>query len=156
MIVIGSDHAGIELKDKIIGYLEREHINYLDVMSGKHQENDDYPDVAKSICTEVLKNSSNLGIAICGTGIGISIACNKIRGIRAANCTDEIMAEMSKRHNNANVLALGARLKFAEKFNNVERIVDSFLNTFFEGGRHEVRLEKIKSLEGDSKYGSSI
>ena len=117
-------------------------------MQGVDQTGDDYPDVAKVICLEVLKNKNNLGIAICGTGIGISIACNKIKGIRAANCTDEMMAEMSRKHNDANILALGARLKFAEKFSNVEKIVNVFINTFFENGRHERRIEKITSLEG--------
>lgn len=148
MIIIGSDHAGIELKEKIINYFKKEHIEYLDVMQGVDQTGDDYPDVAKVICLEVLRSKNNLGIAICGTGIGISIACNKIKGIRAANCTDEMMAEMSRKHNDANVLALGARLKFAEKFSNVEKIVNVFINTFFENGRHERRIEKITSLEG--------
>lgn len=148
MVIIGSDHAGIELKEKIIEYLKIKHIEFLDVREEANQTGDDYPDVAKDICSEVLKNASNLGIAICGTGIGISIACNKIKGIRAANCTDTMMAEMSRKHNNANVLALGARLKFAEKFSNVEEILNSFLNTFFDGGRHEKRVEKLERLEG--------
>lgn len=148
MVIIGSDHAGIELKEKIIEYLKIKHIEFLDVREEANQTGDDYPDVAKDICSEVLKNASNLGIAICGTGIGISIACNKIKGIRAANCTDTMMAEMSRKHNNANVLALGARLKFAEKFSNVEEILNLFLNTFFDGGRHEKRVEKLERLEG--------
>lgn len=148
MVVIGSDHAGVELKEKIIQYLKVKHIEFLDVRENVNDLGDDYPDVAEDICKKVLENANNFGIAICGTGIGISIACNKIKGIRAANCTDTMMAEMSRKHNNANVLALGARLKFAEKFTNVEEILNSFLNSFFEGGRHEKRIEKIELLEG--------
>lgn len=148
MVIIGSDHAGVELKEKIIQYLKMKHIEFLDVRENANDLGDDYPDVAEDICKKVLENANNFGIAICGTGIGISIACNKIKGIRAANCTDTMMAEMSRKHNNANVLALGARLKFAEKFTNVEEILNSFLNSFFEGGRHEKRIEKIELLEG--------
>lgn len=148
MVIIGSDHAGVELKEKIIQYLKVKHIEFLDVRENANDLGDDYPDVAEDICNKVLENANNFGIAICGTGIGISIACNKIKGIRAANCTDTMMAEMSRKHNNANVLALGARLKFAEKFTNVEEILNSFLNSFFEGGRHEKRIEKIELLEG--------
>ena len=140
MIIIGSDHTGVELKKQIIEYLYKNKIEYTDVTNYKNQDGDDYPDIAYKVCVEVLKNSNNLGIAICGTGIGISIACNKIRGIRAADCTDTQMAELAKRHNNANVLCLGSRLRFAEKFENVEEIVDTFINSFYEAGRHERRL----------------
>ena len=84
MIIIGSDHSGVELKNKIEEYLSSKNIDFLDV-SKENKIDDDYPDIAKSICDKVLENKENLGIAICGTGIGISIACNKIKGIRAAN-----------------------------------------------------------------------
>lgn len=151
MIIIGSDHTGIELKKKIIKYLEKEKIEYEDATNYKDQSGDDYPDIAYTICKKVLEKNNNLGIAICGTGIGISIACNKIKKIRAALCTDEYMAKMSRNHNNANILALGARLN---NTNNVISIVESFINSFYEGGRHDNRLKKIEMLEknnGDDK-----
>ena len=151
MIVIGSDHTGIELKKKIIAYLKENNRAYLDVSDFHDQTGDDYPDIAYMVCRHVLQNSRNLGIAICGTGIGISIACNKIKGIRAAVCTDRYMAEMTRKDNNANVLCLGAKLKLAERFDDVSDIVDVFLNTFYDGGRHERRLAKIKQLE-DNMY----
>lgn len=147
MVIIGSDHSGIELKKKIIDYLFEKHIEYADVTNFSNQDGDDYPDIAYLISTKVLENKSNVGIAICGTGIGISIACNKIRGIRAALCFDAYMAEMSRKHNDANILCFGARTSLAEKFDDVENIVDVFINSFYDGGRHDLRLEKIKKLE---------
>lgn len=147
MVIIGSDHAGIELKKEIINYLYKCKIELIDVTDLENQDGDDYPDVAKSICMKVLNDKNNIGIAICGTGIGISIACNKISGIRAANCTNIQMAEFSKKHNDANILCLGARLEFSQKFENVKSIVDTFINTVYEKGRHENRLVKIKELE---------
>lgn len=149
MIIIGSDHAGIELKNQIIEYLYNKKIEYIDVSKDNNIKNDDYPDIAKKICKKVLENSINLGIAICGTGIGMSIASNKVRGIRAAVCTDKYMAEMSRKHNNSNVLCLGARLEVLKK-NNILEIVDAFVNTFYEGGRHDARLEKIREIEKEN------
>lgn len=146
MIIIGSDHAGIELKKEIIKYLYENHIEYSDVTTTQ-DDNDDYPDVASTICYNVLKNKNNIGIAICGTGIGMSIACNKIRGIRAAMCTDTNMAEMSKRHNNSNVLCLGSRLESSKNPENVKNIVRTFIDSFYEGGRHDARLLKISQIE---------
>lgn len=143
MIIIGSDHAGIELKKKIISYLYSKKIDYADVTNFDSQEGDDYPDIAEIVCKKVLERQNNFGIAICGTGIGVSIACNKVRGIRAALCTDIYMAEMARRHNNANVLCIGARLKNED----VIEIVEAFLNHFYEGGRHDRRLKKIREIE---------
>ena len=150
MIVIGADHAGIELKNKIIDYLYNKKIEYIDLSKDNNIKNDDYPDTSRKICKKVLENSSNLGIAICGTGIGMSIAANKVRGIRAALCVDEYMAEMSRKHNNANILCLGARLNFMSNLNDVISIVDAFVNNFYEGGRHDSRLEKIKKIEKEN------
>ncbi len=147
MIIIGSDHTGIELKKKIISYLYDRKIEYADVTNFENQDGDDYPDIAKIICTKVLENNNNLGIAICGTGIGISIASNKFRGIRAAVCTNDYMAEMSRRDNNANVLCLGSRLKSSEREDNIFSIVNSFINNFYEAGRHDRRLKKIREIE---------
>ena len=155
MIIIGSDHTGIELKKKIVSYLVEKEIAVKDVTNFKDQSGDDYPDIAYIVCCNVKKENC-LGIAICGTGIGISIACNKINGIRAAVCTDKYMAKMTRQDNDANVLCLGARLNFA----NVFEIVDEFLNTEFAGGRHQRRLDKITKIENSQKdgveYGDSI
>lgn len=161
MIIIGADHTGFKLKKNIIEYFIKNKLVFKDVTDYDVNLDDDYPDVASEICLEVLKEKENLGIAICGTGIGISIACNKINGIRAALCLDEDMAKMSRMHNNANVLCLGARLKYVEKIENVYNILDSYLNTEFVGIRHERRLEKIvelekNNLEGGKIYGNSI
>ena len=161
MIIIGADHTGFELKKNIIEYFIKNNRVFKDVTDYDVNLDDDYPDVAREICLEVLKEKENLGIAICGTGIGISIACNKINGIRAALCLDEDMAKMSRKHNDANVLCLGARLKYVEKIEDVYNILDSYLNTEFEGARHERRLEKIvelekNNLEGGKIYGNSI
>ena len=153
MVIIGSDHSGIELKNKIIEFLEKNNINNLDVTK-VNEEKDDYPDIALTICNKVLENNENLGIAICGTGIGISISCNKVKGIRAALCTDEYMSEMARKHNNANVLCLGARLESSKNINNVETIVQAFLNNIYEAGRHQGRIVKIENIENmDIKVG---
>lgn len=154
MIIIGADHTGFELKDKIIKYYKNKELEILDVSDYEIDVNDDYPDVAKKICLEVLKDSKHLGIAICGTGIGISIACNKVNGIRAALCFDDYMAKMSRNHNNANVLCLGARLEYTKDIYNVINIIEEFINSDFEGNRHQKRLEKIKELE--KKGGNSL
>lgn len=154
MIIIGSDHAGIELKKQIIKYMYENHIEYCDVTTVQ-SENDDYPDVACTVCYNVLKNKNNLGIAICGTGIGISIACNKIRGIRAALCTDEYMAEMARKHNNANVLCLGARIEASKNMENIKSIVGAFFDNFYEGGRHDARVLKINKIENTSIEGGN-
>lgn len=151
MFIIGSDHTGIELKKSIIEYLKSKNIELIDVTNFEYQDNDDYPDIAGIIANKVLEDKENLGIAICGTGIGISISCNKVNGIRAALCTDDYMSEMSRKHNNANILCLGARLESSKDFNNIENIVNKFLSTSFEGGRHEKRIEKINGLENNSK-----
>ena len=161
MIIIGSDHAGVNLKERIIEYLENSHLDCLDISYGEIEEADDYPDVAYQICKKVLENEANFGIAICGTGIGISIACNKVKGIRAALCTNTQMAEMARRHNNSNVLCLGARLECTKNFEDVKEIINSFVDSFYEKGRHERRLLKIQEIEnesykGDIKDGSSI
>lgn len=156
MIIIGSDHTGVELKKNVEKYLVSSNIKYMDVTDYDYQDGDDYPDVAYNICINVLKNSKNLGIAICGTGIGISIACNKMCDIRAAVCTDEYMSEMARKDNNANVLCLGARLDVTNDINKVEKIIKKFVFTNFAGGRHQKRLEKIKKLENINFNGEKL
>lgn len=155
MIIISSDHAGIELKNKIIKYLEKRRLQHYDINLKCDKEGIDYPDVAKELCHKVLESSNNLGIIICGTGIGVCISSNKIKGIRAALCTDAYMAEMSRKHNNANVLCLGARLESTKDDKNVEMIVQAFIDNFFEGGRHDRRVNKIKELENVVKEGEN-
>lgn len=143
MIVIGSDHGGYELKTYIIKYFEENNIEYKDV--GCYSEDSvDYPDIAEKLCKEITGGNAERGILICGTGIGISIAANKIKGIRAAVCTDEYCARMCRRHNNANVLCLGGRVVGREL---ALSITETYLNGEFEGGRHQNRIDKIHALE---------
>lgn len=155
MIIIGSDHTGIELKKKIVSYLVEKEIAVKDVTNFKDQSGDDYPDIAYIVCSNVKKYNC-LGIAICGTGIGISIACNKINGIRAAVCTDKYMAKMTRQDNDANVLCLGSRLEIKDVF----ELIDEFINTEFAGGRHQRRVDKITKIEMSQKdgveYGDSL
>lgn len=141
-IAIGSDHAGIKLKELIKKSFEE--FDFIDV--GTHSEEScDYPDYAEATGKKVIEGEAEKGIVICGTGIGISIAANKVKGIRAALCFNEFMAEMSRKHNDANVLALGARV-IGEDL--AIRIVESWFKTEFEGGRHQRRVDKIGKIEG--------
>jgi len=140
-IAIASDHAGYRLKE-IIKKQFAEH-EFTDC--GTHNEDScDYPDYAEIAGKMVASGEAEAGIVICGTGLGISIAANKVRGVRAALCFNEFMAEMSRKHNNANVLALGARV-IGEDL--AIRITDTWLKTGFDGGRHERRVNKIIKIE---------
>lgn len=141
-VIIGSDHAGVEFKSKVMNILEQQ--GYVCEDCGVFDATPaDYPDIAERVAREVL--SRNLpGIMICGTGTGIAISANKIAGIRAAQCHDEYTARMSRRHNDANVLALGARVLGAEL---AGAVALAFLSTEFEGGRHQQRVDKITALE---------
>ena len=141
-ISIGSDHAGFSVKNKIEKYLESKKIEVIDV--GPFNDNSvDYPDYAKKVCDEVINNKLDFGIAVCGSGIGISIACNKIKGIRAALIYDEETAMLSKLHNNANVICIGAR---KNSFEEITKMIDVYIETKFEI-RHQKRVEKISDLE---------
>ncbi len=143
MLVIGSDHGGFELKGHVIKYLESKGIEYTDV--GTYSEDScDYPDIAKKACDMVVSGEAQKGILICGTGIGISMAANKVKGIRAALCSDVYSAKMTRVHNDANVLCMGGRVLGREL---AFMIVDAFLENEFEGGRHQNRIEKIHALE---------
>ena len=141
-ISIGCDHAGFKLKESIKNYLIGKGYDVKDFGTNS-EESVDYPDYAKLVAKDVVKNNSR-GILICGTGIGMSIAANKIKGIRAAVCRNEYDAEMSRRHNDANVLTLGGRITPKAK---AKKIVDVFLKTPFEEGRHIQRIKKIHDLE---------
>ncbi len=138
-IAIASDHAGFGLKKAVVEYLERHRLEYLD-LGVRSEERVDYPDYGYAAAQAVASGQCTLGIIICGTGIGISITANKVRGIRAALCCSEYMAEMARKHNDANVLALGGRVISPDL---AEKIVDVFLHTDFERGRHAVRVPKI-------------
>ena len=142
-IALGSDHGGLSLKEEIIKHLESQNIEVKDF--GTHTENScDYPDYALKVAEEVVAQNFELGILICGTGIGISIAANKVPGIRAALCSDTFSAHATREHNNANILALGARV--VGKGLALD-IVDAFINAKFEGDRHQIRIDKITEIE---------
>jgi ribose 5-phosphate isomerase B len=146
-IALGSDHAGFKLKERVKSFLFNLSIEVLD--SGCFSESScDYPDFGEAVALAVKNNEANFGIVICATGIGISISANKISGIRAALCTSPKMAELARKHNDANILALGARI-ITE--NEAEEIIKTFLNVEFEGGRHLDRVNKIKLLEEKNK-----
>jgi ribose 5-phosphate isomerase B len=140
-ITIASDHAGFRLK-KVLKEHFSEH-EFIDVGTDS-EDSCDYPDYAILACEKVISGEVEFGIVICGTGIGISIAANKIKGIRAALCFNEYMADMSRRHNNANVLALGAKVTSDDL---AIKITDTWLRSKFEGERHERRIQKITKIE---------
>lgn len=146
MIAIGSDHAGFALKQEIIAHLREKGTEILEMgcMDGKSC---DYPQVAKEVCDEVTSGRAELAVLVCGTGLGISIAANKCKGIRAAVCTDCYMAKYTRLHNNANVLCLGGRVIGGGL---ACEIADTFLATDFEGGRHQRRVDQITALEENS------
>ena len=144
-LIIGSDHGGLFLKNKIIEHLKNENYNVEDV-GCYSSDSCDYPDIAKLVCKKVITEQA-LGILVCGTGIGMSIYANKIKGIRASHCTDTFSARLTRQHNDSNVLCLGERIT---GFGLALDIVDEWLNASFEGGRHQRRVDMINMLdEGD-------
>lgn len=142
-IAIGSDHGGLELKKEIMEYLKGKGIEIKNF--GTFTEDScDYPDFALNVAEEVVAKNYDFGILVCGTGIGIGIAANKVPGVRAALCSDTFSAHACREHNNANILTLGQRtigLGLALD------IVDTFLNSEFQGGRHQKRIDKISEIE---------
>lgn len=143
-ITIGSDHGAVELKEEVKKVLaEFDDISVKDIGTfGK--ESVDYPDIAEKVCAEVVSGAADRGIVLCGTGIGISISANKIKGIRCALCNEIYSAKMSREHNNANVLAMGGRVIGSEV---AGQIVRTWITADFAGGRHERRVNKIMALE---------
>ena len=137
-IIIASDHAGFLVKEKVKIFLNKSKIKSLDLGTFS-EERVDYPDYAKKLALSVKKKSS-FGILICGSGIGVSIAANRFKKVRAAVCYNQISASLARKHNNANVLCLGARLI---SLKNVQKIVYTFISTKFEGGRHINRVKKL-------------
>ena len=146
-ITIGSDHGAFELKEFVKTVLEDLKIEVNDV--GTFEKNSvDYPDIAEKVCEEVINGKSERGIVLCGTGIGISIAANKIKGIRCALCNDVYSAKKSREHNDANVLAMGGRIL---GFGIAEEIVRIWFSTDFDGdSRHKRRVNKISAIENKS------
>jgi ribose 5-phosphate isomerase B len=144
-IFIGNDHAGKDLKDFLINFFKNNYqeIEVINVGTDSY-ESCDYPDYAKEVSLNVLKEEDSIGILICGTGIGMSIAANKIRGIRAALCYNSTTAKLARQHNNANILCLGQRII---GFELAKDIVDTFIKTEFEGNRHLNRIIKINQIE---------
>lgn len=140
-IAIGSDHAGLRLKKILMESVKN--ADFIDVGTNT-EESCDYPDYISRVATHVQSGKADAGIALCGTGIGASIVANKFDGIRAALCTNCFMSEMAKRHNNANVLVIGARVVGDDL---AVRIVESWLAADYEGGRHQRRLDKITAIE---------
>ena len=147
-ITIGSDHGAVELKDEVKMVLhEFSDVKVKDVGTFG-REAVVYPDIAEKVCADVVSGKADRGIVLCGTGIGISIAANKIDGIRAALCTDVFSAIQSRKHNDANVLALGGRVTGVGP---AGEIVRAWMRTTFEGGRHARRVEKTMALQDKNK-----
>ncbi len=142
-VAVGCDHRGFAIKQKIVELLRRlgHDVHDFGTSSG---EAVDYPDFALEVARAVAESRADRGILICGTGIGMSIAANKIRGVRAAPCHDDITAELSRRHNDANIMCLSADL-LGERL--IDRMIETWLKTEFEGGRHARRVDKIKQIE---------
>ncbi len=143
MIAIGSDHGGLNLKAIIINYLEQRGLQVKD-FGTYTAESCDYPDIAKAVAAGVLSGQCEKGILVCGTGIGMSIAANKVDGIRAAHVTDTYSARMAKEHNNANIICLGERITGCDL---AVEIVKSYIDAEFGGERHQNRIDKIMALE---------
>ena len=142
-LAIGCDHGGFELKEAVRAYLEERQIPYED-FGAYSTDSVDYAPIAAKAARYVASGQADCGVLICSTGIGISIAANKVKGIRAALCTNEFCAEMTRRHNNANILCMGGKVVDSAT---ARKLVDIFLNTPFEGGRHQRRIDKISALE---------
>jgi ribose 5-phosphate isomerase B len=145
-IIIASDHAGLELRRELVSALQELRVEVNDV-GPTTNASVDYPDFAKTVCKAVAAGEYQYGVLVCGTGIGMSITANKYRGIRAALCTSEFEARMTRAHNDANVLCLGQRVVGAGL---ARSIVEAFVATPFEGGRHQKRLDKIREAESES------
>ncbi len=143
MIALGSDHAGLELKREIMKHLDELSLEYKDYGTYT-SESCDYPVYGEAVGRAVASGECERGILVCGTGIGISLAANKVKGVRAAVCSDTFSAEMSRAHNDANIISVGARVVGTGL---ALKIIDAFLNTPFEGGRHQRRVDLMMDIE---------
>ena len=145
MIAMGCDHGGFALMQQVKAYLDEKGVAYTDL--GCYSEASvDYPDIEKKVCAEVVEGRCEKALLFCGTGIGISMAANKVKGIRAAACSDWFSAKFTRLHNDANALCLGGRVVGPGL---ACEMVDVFLNTEFEGGRHQARIDKITAIENE-------
>lgn len=147
-VAIGSDHAGYDQKVRLEAHLKAQGHEVIDFGTGNSEDSVDYPDFGIAVGRAVAKGEAERGVLVCGTGIGISIAANKVRGVRAANVTDPEFAKLARQHNDANVVAVSGR--FVPVTVN-EEIVDAFLATAFEGGRHGRRIDKITEVESEER-----
>lgn len=143
MIALGADHGGYELKEAIKKHLEEQGVDCIDCGTNS-AESVDYAPIAKKTCDKVISGECEKAILCCGTGIGISMAANKVKGIRAACCSDYFSAKLTRMHNDANALCMGGRVVGAGL---ALELVDVFLNTEFEGGRHQRRIDQIAEIE---------
>lgn len=146
-ISIGADHAGYELKDRIKQHLASQGIEVQD-RGTSTGDSVDYPDFAQAVALDVVEGRADRGFLVCGTGIGMAISANKVDGVRAANASKEFEAQMAREHNDANILAIGARIVDDPT---AFRLVDLFVSTPFAGGRHQRRVEKMMALENSKK-----
>ena len=145
-VYIGSDHAGYHLKEELQTYLKELGYLVLDLGVFEDFQKADYPDIAKEVAEKVAENEGSRGVLICGSGVGMSMAANKVKGVRAAQAYDVTVAKYSRLHNDANVVTLGERMTGVTV---AKEIVDVFMNTEFEGGRHEGRVQKITDIENE-------
>ena len=143
MLILASDHAGFPLKEEIKAYLDTKGVEYIDCGTDS-PDSVDYAQFAQKACLKVTSGEADLGILCCGTGIGISMAANKVKGIRAACCSDYFSAKFTRLHNDANVICMGARVIGVGL---ACELVDVFINTEFEGGRHQRRVDQITAIE---------
>lgn len=147
MIALGCDHVGIELKKVLMEYFDEKGILYKD-FGAYTTERCNYPEYALLASNAVISGECDKGILCCGTGVGISIAANKVKGIRCVCCSDPFSARLSRKHNNTNMLAMGSRVIGTEL---AKMIVDEWLEGTYEGGRHSIRVEQIKTIEDTGK-----
>lgn len=146
-IAVGCDHGGFDLKNAIADHLKQRGFEVVDY--GIYENKSvDYPDIASKLCKGILEGEADLGILVCGTGIGMSIAANKFKGIRAAACSEHFSAKYTRLHNNSNVLCLGGRVI---GIGTALELADLFVDTEFEGGRHQNRIDKIAKIENSEK-----
>ena len=148
-IGFGCDHAAVALKNVLIEHMKERGYECVDYGSYDPNVKDNYPEKGLAVAEAIMRGGVDKGVIICGTGVGISLAANKVPGIRAAVCSEPYTAEMTVRHNNANIIAMGARVVGDEL---AKKIVDAFFDAQFEGGRHAVRVDMISDIE--KKYGA--
>ena len=146
VIALGADHGGFLIKEEIKNHLLKNNFKVIDFGTDDDTVSVDYPIFAEKVSKAILKEQARFGILCCGTGIGMSIASNKFSGIRAAVCENEFCCEMTRKHNDTNVLCLGGRVIDKDT---ALKLVDIFLNTQFDGGRHQKRLDLIKKIESE-------